>query len=242
MKARCRGRRRRARSAAQREALAIEIDVVLQGDDGGDRRASRAATPHPPASGIRRSRAARGRRRDPGWPFGRAAGPASCRCSGGRPSRSLTSRRSLGGSGSSSIDSLPITGTSAACVLGPAFDQLHVRRVGGHLVERRIDAQPAAADPDLVPGVIEKRAVGIDDAGDDARRQADGARQGGEQHGVLVAIAGAHLEHLQGVGHARQRPLLELVVDPARAAARRRARGSVSSPTTSRAAAATMRG
>ena len=62
--------------------------------------------------------------------------------------------------------------------LGPAFEQLHVRRVDGHLREHGVGADPAA-EPELVPRVVVEAVVPRRRAGDDARRDAGRASERG---------------------------------------------------------------
>src|SRR5439155_19679723 len=79
-----------------------------------------------------------------------------------------------------------------------AFEKFHVRDVGRKLIEHRVDGDPFA-ELDLGPGVIVKRAAQVDDADDGLRRYSRGARQGVEEHRVLVAIASLGLENFERV-------------------------------------------
>ena len=82
-----------------------------------------------------------------------------------------------------------------------------MRGVGGELTEGRIDGDPIV-EQDFRPGVVVELAVDVGQAGGDARRKPDGPCQSDEQLGVLVTIARARLEHLQGARHAERDPLL----------------------------------
>ena len=94
----------------------------------------------------------------------------------------------------------------------------HVRRVGGKLVERRIDRQPqpaavALVDVDLGPRVVVERAAHVDEADGDARRNAERARHGDVQRRVLVAVADLGAQHFARRRQADGRLLLEQRVD-----------------------------
>src|SRR4029453_3958335 len=62
--------------------------------------------------------------------------------------------------------------------------------------------------------MIVKRAAQVDDADDGLRRYSCGARQGVEEHRMLVAIASLGLENFERVGNAYRRLFGDFLINP----------------------------
>ena len=93
-------------------------------------------------------------------------------------------------------------------------------RVGGKLIQRRIDRQPqpasvALVDVDLGPGVVIEGAAHEHEADVDPRRNPERACHGDEERRVLVAVADFRPQHLTRRRNAHRRLLLEQAVDVA---------------------------
>ncbi len=87
--------------------------------------------------------------------------------------------------------------------------------VGPDLAEGRIHRLPALFHVALGPGVVEEAAelLGVDDAVHHPRRNAAGAREGGVEKRVALALGLARLEHVDGGEHV-DGLLIHVVLDP----------------------------
>src|SRR5918992_410140 len=95
----------------------------------------------------------------------------------------------------------------------PANHEAQVRGIRRKLSEGWVNGDPIP-EVDFRPGVVVKLATHIREAGDGARRQPDGTREGDVKLRVLVAITGPRAQHLRRAWNREADALFEGVVHP----------------------------
>ena len=112
------------------------------------------------------------------------------------------------------IRARPMAGRMAAWRSRPPRARRMWVASAGNSLRVGIDGQPQSAPApsshvDLGPGVVVERAAQVDEPDGDARRDAQRARHGHVERGVLVAVADPRAQHLERGGQAHRRLLLE---------------------------------